>query len=647
LKNFSSLLFVALVANVTAGCRCGTATTSLKPDYLTPGSVSFEACPSRDEAGNPVADVFGTRGVVSIQNQGKAAGQLLATITGSDGAAFAIAPGAPTTVGPLALVDVPLTPARKGALTAQLEVDDGEGGHSTVQLKGLGKDLPARPRLETAPQTGPATFSTCQDGSPLFDCTLQFPDTLFNQSSTLTLKLRNTGCPTLKITDLAIESTRGDTQGFTIDSPALPSVGAPLLLNTADGTNELAVTVRFTPTDDNTGNLGRLAALVITSNDAMYGDGAAGPARLSLEGQATKPSLSGAPNGCDLANALDPCGYATAQQPHDRARFVITNEGNTALVVSKVSFASTGTSSSADGRFTVAQNVEGQTLAPSASATLEVLHQEQPVYVTDHLDVVADIPGQGPGSGGMTSVSIAGGKKPCLTPSPRDQLDFMNPQTELSTRTIAISNGAGCGGLVLRAIAVDPNPFFSLIAPLIAENTMVAAGAQVEATVQFHRPVSGGAQLATLRLQSNDPDFAPPQGKGVQLYSQAPLDLLPTAALTACGPTALTTDPTCTKGVTSHFSARLSALSPPEVVLSGVNSTDDTSVAEYRFTLLNFPAGVTTAALRSSGVRGTVNQTVLTVPPAGTGTYRVQLEVWDNRGQRSGIAAAIDLNLYP
>ncbi len=647
MKNFSSLLFVTLGLTVTAGCRCGPGTTSLTPDYLTPPSVSFEACPIKDEAGNVVADVFATQQVVTVQNQGKAAGQLLATIGGPDGAAFTVLPGAPTMVGALAQVEVPIafSPSRKGALTGQLTIDDGEGGRSTVQLQGLGKNLPARPQLESAPQTGASTFATCQDGSPLFDCTLQFPDTPFNQSSTLTIKLRNTGCPTLKITDLSIESSRRDTQGFSIDSPALPSVAAPLLLTSADGTSEVTITVRFTPTDDNTGNLGRLAALVIKSNDGLYGDGASGPARLSLEGQAVKPSLFATPNQCDLTDALDPCGFATVQTPHDRARYQVTNDGNVALLIAKVTFVSSGTGVSADNRFTISRNIEGQTLAPSATATLELTHTEQPVYVTDRLEIVAEIPGQG--SGGTASVAIAGGKKPCLSTAPRDDLNFMNPSSETSTKTLTISNGATCGALVIHQLTVDPNPFFSLVAPLIASETTVAPGSQVQATVQFRRPLSGGMQLGTLRVQSNDPDFAPPLDKLVQLYSQAPLDFLPTAVLTGCGPNVAATDPTCAKGATGHFSVRLSDLSRPEVVLSGAASTDDATVAEYRFTLLSFPAGVTTAALRGSGVRSATSQTVLSVPPTGLGTYLVQLEVWDNRGQRSGIAAALELNVYP
>jgi hypothetical protein len=655
LKISSSLPFAALLFTLSvSGCRCGVQTNSLKPDYVAnPTALSFNACPTKDENGNPVADVFADVQKVTITNQGKVGGALNLSFSGTDATLFSVQGDAGTSLAALDSIDVPIafSPDKKGDLKANLNIDDGAGGKSVVTLIGSGVNLPSQATIETAPQsTDGTTFATCQTGSPLSDCTLSFPDTLFNQSNTLQLKLRNKGCPTLKVSDLSIVSLAGDTQGFTIDSPAAPSTSSPLTLNQADGTQEITITVRFTPTDDNTGNLGRYATLVIKSNDPTYGDGSVQPARISLEGQAIKPSVYAQPSRCDFANPLDPCGFSTAQTPHDKAHFTIFNDGNTALQITKVSFLSTGTAMGVSNRFAITQNLMGQTIQVNASALLEVTHTDMPLYVSDQIVVEATIPGQAAGSGGTVTLAVYGGKKPCLTTDPLDQMNFMNPTTDLTTQPLLIKNGANCGTLVVNSVTVDTDPFFSIVAPTLAPDTQVAAGGQVQAMVQYKRPPSGGMQLGTLRVMTNDSDFAGPAFKVVQLYSQSPLDQVPTAVATGCTPTQLATDPTCAMGGQSTMAANLSMLgSPAKITISGVDSTDDNMVSEYRFTLLPpFPAAsVTTAALANSGVRGTAKQTVLTVPPGATGRYRIELEVWDNRGQISLIPSILNVNVYP
>jgi hypothetical protein len=655
LKISSSLPFLSLLSLVSvSGCRCGTQTSGLKPDYVaTPTALSFSACPTKDENGNPVADVFADVQKVTLTNQGKVAGALNLSITGTDATLFSVQGDAGTSLAGLSSIDLPIafSPDKKGDLKANLNIDDGQGGKSVVTLIGTGVNLPSQATIETAPQsTDGTTFATCQMGSPLSDCTLSFPDTLFGQAHTLQLKLRNKGCPTLKVTDLSIESLAGDTQGFTIDSPAAPSMSSPLTLNQADGTQEVTVTVRFTPTDDNSGNLGRYATLVIKSNDPTFGNGGVQPARISLEGQAIKPSVYVQPSRCDFANPLDPCGFTTAQTPHDKAHFTVYNDGSTPLQVTKVSFLSTGTAMGVNNRFAISQNVMGQTIAVNGNAVLEVTHTDMPLYVSDQIVVETTIPGQAAGSGGTVTLAVYGGKKPCLTTDPLDQLNFMNPTMDLTTQPLVIKNGANCGTLVVNSVTVDTDPFFSVVAPLLAADTQVPAGGQVQAVVQYKRPPSGGMQLGTLHVQTNDSDFAGPAFKVVQLYSQSPLDQVPTALATGCTPTQTATDPTCAQGVVSTMAANLSMLgSPATVTISGVNSTDDNMVAEYRFTLLPpFPApSVTTAALANSGVRGTAKQTVLTVPPGATGRYRIELEVWDNRGQISLIPSILNVNVYP
>lgn len=128
----------------------------------------------------------------------------------------------------------------------------------------------------------------------------------------------------------------------------------------------------------------------------------------------------------------------------------------------------------------------------------------------------------------------------------------------------------------------------------------------------------------------------------------AAVDQVPVARLTACSPAMLSGDPDCALGLGSPASFTLSSIAPDEITVSGLNSTDDGRVVDYRFTLLPpIPGGATSAALASNGVRGSTLKTVLTIPAGATGTYRVGLEVWDDHGQRSAATAVMTLNISP
>jgi hypothetical protein len=646
-------LAISLAALSTSGCRCSTGTTKGVPDYLpSPQALSFEACPTKDENGAPVADVYPDKKKVTIDNLGKASGGLKLSIAGSGASAFSVVGTPPTAVGPQSSVEleVQFSPDKKGELRADLVIDDEteDTPDQTVTLVGTGKNLPAQPSISTSPQkTDKTGYLTCEESSPLSDCTLQFPDTLYDRTEVLEVKIRNKGCPALKITGLAIESARGDQQDFSIDSPAvLPSTTAPILLSTADGTEETTVRIRFSPVDDGTGNTDRYASLVIRSNDPLLGDGFAQPARIALSATAVKPSIYTSPTRCDFSNPADPCGEAV-KVPHS-ATFQVTNEGNAAVRIKSVKFRSSGASTGAGGRFTISQDITGQTIQPLASATLKIAHDDKPLYVSDVIDIEAVLPGPPEMSAGTVAVAVYGGLKPCLTTDPMDQMNFNNPANELTAQTLLIKNGAGCGTLVINSVAIETNPFFTLIEPLVMPNTQVLAGGQVEATVQYRRPPSGGMQIGTLRIATNDTDFGPPQYKLVQLFSQSPLDEVPVAVISACPPASSINDPTCTMGSTTSLSVNLSTLSPKEITVSGVKSTDDHMVNEYRFKLLPpLPPGVTTANLANHDVKIMTPTTRLTIPDGATGLFRVSLEVWDDRGQKSGNTPVMLINVYP
>lgn len=658
MKNLTFLLGGVLAALTTAACNCKPpGPTGLVPDFVPkPTALSFDACPSLDENGLPVDGAVAQTKELTITNQGRVGSPLALSISGAGAAAFVLGANLPTAIDRLETVKIPISfaPTRSGGVTADLTIDDKTDAtpNPVVTLEGKGSELPAQPTIETAPQKQDSSgFLKCVPDAPLSECIIDFPDTLMNQSATLQLKIRNRGCPPLKITSLEIAGrTPGSNEGFTIDSPAvLPSAVSPLVLSTADGTEERTITLRFTASDDGSGATfqSHYAVLIIKSNDPNTGDGERQPARLSIQANAIKPSIYVSPTSCNFTNSQDRCGNV-ARIAH-KANFRVTNDGNTPVRISAVRFRSSGGTTSSDSRFSVTANIQGQTLAINSSASIEVTEMDQPLLVSDQLEIVADIPQMGAGSGGTVVVSVISGRKPCLITEPDDAIDFGDPMEELTARTFRIKNGTGpsadCGTLTVNSVAVSTQPFFSLIDPLIPPNTMLPVGGSLEATVQYRRPSSGGMQLGELKVVTNDTDYGPPQHKLVLLRSNASLDSIPNAQLTACSPTQIVADPNCAAGSQTSVSYNLSMIDPDEITLSGVNSTDNSMVREYRFILFPIP-GVPSTALANHNVKMTSNKTKLTIPPGATGTYRVGLKVWDDRGQESGNTDVIVIDVY-
>lgn len=654
------LLISLTAALIITGCRdCGTGTNTNKPDIVpTPVGLSFDACPSRDENGMTVMGVFPDRKKVTLNNRGKAGAQLGFVLGGLGADSFKVGSedgGVPDAIGPLGETEfeIAFAPTRKGDVSASLTIDDqnADTENPVITLSGSGSARPSQPMIETGPEKKDKSgFLLCTADTPLSDCTLEMPDVLMDQSTTLQIKIRNKGCPALKVTALEIDgATNPNTNdGFTVDSPAvLPSMDNPFVLSTADGTDETTITVRFTATDDGSGASSQqhIAILTIKSNDPINGDGAVNPARLTLQANAVKPSIYVTPTSCNYTNSMDNCGYAM-RTPH-KAQFRVTNDGSTPIQISGVRFRSSGTTTSTDQRFSVTQNIQGQMIQPTMNAAIEVTEVDMPLLVSDQLEIVADIPGMGAGSGGTVVVSVISGIKPCLTTDPMDVVDFGDPADELTARLVTIRNGASCGTLVISNVTVSQQPFFTLIDPLVVPGTQLPAGGSIQATLQYRRPSTGGQQLADMRIVTNDTDYGAPQYKLLLVQSNASLDSYPIAGLTSCQPAELINDPNCVMGAQNAAAYNLSMINPDQITLSGATSTDDNMVAEYRFTVTP-PANVPVAnVLPSSGMRVTTNKVTMTIPPGGQGLYRARLEVFDNRGQQSPASATMTINIYP
>lgn len=609
------------------------------PLVLAPPSLLFRACPTHTDAGVPVAGATAALADLTVTNPGLSSAALAPAVSGDDAGAFALVVPAPTSLsaGGSTSVRLAFAPPRPGAYRATFEVASG-GARATLLGEGLG--LLATPTLESAVEAPlDGGYRTCSAGASASSCTVEFPDTFSGEASTMTVKLRNQGCPPLAVSDLAIEGV--DAVDFALVQPAVaPSVARPLVLDPVLGTEEQVLVLRFSPRVDPAAS--RAATLVITSNDPVVGGGTAAPARLSLTGNAFGQGLSVSPLSCAFSDLADLCGNTA--KIAGSARFLAANGSSVNLTLS-LRFASSGTNQSSSGRF--GYTLTPAVVGPGGTATLTVTATSLPGWVTDTLVLTALAPS---GVQGVARLSLSSGTPPCMTTSPADEVSF--PGVDGGTSLVRVANGAGCGALTLSQVVVDPSPFFSLTAPFVAPGTVVPADGGVTFGVSYRPPLSGGTQRGLLHVESDDPRFS--TGKVLQLQGGGVFDELPTAVLRACPPSALLTDPLCAAGATSSLGVSYAALSPKLVTLSGVGSSDPDpampgatrAVSAWKFSLVTMPAGATTAALANHGVRLTSPTTTLTLPAGVTGAFRVSLVVYDSAGQASP-ATLLTVNVAP
>ena len=619
----SSLL--ALLALVLTACPGPQPQLGAAPQQLT-----FHLCPA-PEGTAPAGDQ-----TLSLENAGRQKAQLSTEIKGPDAAAFTLAEGAPTTLEAKgsANLTVHFAPTHPGPSTATLVLEDGDRRTAPLEIPLVGalSELPHQPQLVVSlPRVGArAQLDACYAGSA---CLLQFDDTFYEQASSLDIRVENKGCPALEITALSLDSANGaaGNLAFFLDRPApLPTQQTPLALDSFDETAETSLTVRFAPDKDSANaDTQRYAVLRLTTNDP------ANPSfTLQLLGNAAEPSLYATPTLCDFSDPADSCGQSPRVE--NEARFLVWNSGSAPVHLDSLHFAADG------GRFTVAQSPVGQTLSPGSSLPLVVHHQAGTLFQTEALTLAGSAGGV---SAGTSVLTLSGGVKPCLTTDPADQLDFQDPQGELSTRTLSVKNEVGCGDLIVFQASVDSNPFFALGAPVMAPGEVIPPGESRLLNLEYRRPPSGGAQASVLRLLTNDPNYS--GGKVVRLYSSSPVDQLPLPALQACLPT----DASCQGPLANPITVHLSALNPKQLVLSGATSTDPgntaaTPISGYRFQMFA-PPHAPGASLQNNGLKTVSSKATLTLDPAASGVYRVLLTVWDDRNQQSASGAELRISVLP
>jgi hypothetical protein len=641
---------------------------------VVPLALDLSACPTLSVSGAPLVGVTPAEGFITIVNPSSGAVSRELSLTGSGAAGFSIVQlFADGGTGPTALpatlsfaqgtstLRVLWSPSTRASLGAVLRFDDKNPATSsdeTVTLIGNALQLPDAPTLETGVALPDGGFTVCDQGSSFVDCELGFPLTQFETAVTKKIRIRNKGCPALKLTSITIGSDTLGTQSpdFKLISPASPSTAAPLSLNKADGTDTIEATIEFKPTDTGPGNETKSGVIVVDTNDPVNMAPISAPGVLSVRGEGLRPALSATPTSCDYSRLSDGCG--NAPRIADRARFIVRNDGNAQVRISEVKFNSSGLATSGqNGRFNLGMNPTGTTINPGMSITLEVTHNDMPLFVIDQLQlksvfVAGNIPS------GDVSFALFGGRQPCLDTI--GEVNFNNPQTPVSAQSFFIGNtrrladggtdSSQCGTLVINQVSIDPSLFFSIINPRIAPNTQVPPGMRIETAIQYNRPPTGGMQVAKLKVTSNDPFFGPPVGtKEINLISASPFDPPPIARLKGCVPSMLINDPNCTFGAQGQMTVQLSQLTTRTLTVSGFDSTDFNGVttgrpSEYRFQLLApFPQGASAMSI-APNTRGTADKAVLTL--TGPGLYRVSLTVWDSRGQQ-GQPVSLNVSVVP
>lgn len=638
MQKFRHPLFLTLALLVVAGCECnpGPGPRTALPDYVaTPTLLSFEACPSQDETGAAVADVFPAVQTLTVENIGQVSGALSVTIQGRDAALFQVVESSVVeSIGSNESVElqVQFSPKAPGDVSAELVIDDGSEETEPVKvvLEGSGSSLAAQPKIKISYQlkdTG--DFDDCLESfnGSIDNCQVLWPDTYKEQISTLKMKIQNLGCPTLKVTGVELlPFNEGEDIQFVLDKPSpAPSVPNPALLSLADGTQELELEVRFEPRDNGTQDPQRYAYMKVSSNSVTSPE-----SMIMLYGAAAEPSLYTTPTFCDYTNPNDTCNGTKVPTSGLNAKsvFQITNGGNTDITIESVAFRKSQT------RFAIGgANPQGTVIAPAQSAPLEILYTDAPLFVTELIDIKGTSAGMPTNT---ATIRLQGGVLPCLYTEPDLQLDFSDT-TGKAEKPIQICNramdsqGNSCGDLNIVNLQVSQGlQFFKVKAPAPV-NTTLSAGNCATATLEFTPPVTGGTQAGTLDITTNDPDYTP---KRLMLYSDKPTDYVPEAVIK--GPA----------GETPAMSVKLSEINPKRIDIHGEESFDppnNAAVTQYKFYLVP-PNGavvpVDADLIDSAGVsvhnkltpQGVVS---LVFNTTKTGLYTVYLTVYDSANQAS------------
>lgn len=631
---------LALLATLltAAACNCGRPpVNSVSPDVIPDGttSLSLEGCPVVDAAGMSVEGAVPTEGLIRVTNAGRGTATLAVTLEGSGAELFTVGEF-DAQLPPDNTVEIPVLFAPKSAAASNvtMKIDDGDPETEILEipLSGTGLNYPPNPTLKLSLESAPGnnTFVPCEEG---FACRLDFDPLFFGQSATRKVRVENTGCAPLKIEGIELALRQlGDSQNlaFFVDAPAIPTEGAPILLNVADGTQTVDISIRFEPVDDDPLTVDRSAVLTLTTNDPSQAERTeVGP--MLVNGSAIRPEFYSDPTACDFTRESDLCG--NMPKVAGVASFTITNSGDVAITLDSASFEGGGSG----GRFSLPSAIDGSVITASGGTlTFDVNYTDAPSYVEDRLLINASANGM---PAGTVSLTLTGGTPPriVVTGAP---LNFNDAATGAEA-SFTVGAEAGFGSLTIKSLSIDeltagtPNPFFSIVSGPSA-GQVIPAGSAEQVTVRYTRPPSGGSQASTLRIATNDPGYPAPEHRQVQLYSNAPADLAPVAIITGPNGETEVTTPTTAEVTAAGGRIELDGSASYDDVPGG--GTVPVSAYEWVITKKTSPNAklVNAGGTNVEGTFGSESAVFLDFgSPVNQGEHRIRLRVRDSSGNIS------------
>jgi uncharacterized repeat protein (TIGR01451 family) len=412
---------------------------------IEPASINF---------GKVLVDTTSTTRTVTITNAGTASLTIL-NLTISD-SQFSLASTSDNisglTLAPSEFVTIYLvfTPTATGAQSANLTITSNDPDKSSVDVALSG--------------TGTLQQISVEPDS------LDFGDVLRGTTSPAkSVRVTNTGSANLTIGTLTIDNDR-----FAFANPLTDDISGLTL-----GPGEWAdIYLVFSP--DATGP--QTGKLTVPSDDP------ATPAfEVELSGNGTAPQISVEPESIEFGEVL----VGTSSAPHD---VMVTNTGTADLTIGMLDIS--------DGQFTIdSGDISGQTLAPSASATISLVFTPTTAGAQS-ADLT--IPSDDPDTPTITVHLTGIGKtEPNISVDPTSvNFSYVQIGHPSATKTVTVKN-TGSAKLIIYSVGTSDSQF-AVTGGIGADDTL-APGASATISLVF-TPTAAGTQSANLTITSNDPD---------------------------------------------------------------------------------------------------------------------------------------------
>ncbi len=558
-------------------------------------------------------------------------------------------------------LEVPITfvPNGAGTTIADLTIvgDDETKPPFVVKLIGEGKSAPPNPGVVVGCRGGKFDSDanpndTCAERDPVSNveklrenANFFFRDAPAGEIVVSSFKIRNTGCPTLEVTGIAVTTDTAfgaDPATYALDAGQKDSLA---IVNGAEGEIKVAFNPKIADAFDGT--------LTFTTNDP-----ANKTVSIPLKGLGIEPQIVALPQQCDLRTPGSCNGKLT-----------LRNSGDQDLTLGDI------TLEKGSENFKIATKPPSGTVIPSAANGNNALVDAVTIEYTP--DINADVNDYVVinSNAGQARVLLRGGSFPVLKTDPDFEVDFgvgLDP-TKKHYKPITIRNFAtwykqlpltiksftadGAASQYFK-LAADPANSTACPAPL-APNTSIANGQDRVVCAEFAPPSQGGEYSQDFVIESDDPLWSTVPYR-LTFKGIATCDFDPVAEITVPGTVACGTGQPCTgqskcingfchaTGSYTHSLSsggaelEISCAASHDLVGPACNQPDPSKISACDWDLRVRPSG-STATLTPSG-RTSQNYTKLNIDKVGA--YNVRLFAFDPANNQSA-ASTFTINVVP